>query len=659
MKTMLEALVRARSTLTPNARSQGAVLMALLASATISSGSRAQEPTARTIDTRGSAASAQEPKSGAAAMRDLYEKHEVPLRMRDGMHLFTSIYSPRDTSQRWPILLRRTPYSCAPYGEDNYPEFLGPSRLFAAEKYIFVFQDVRGAYMSEGDFVDVRPLIDAKHGNLDTDESTDTYDTIDWLVSTLPNSISRVGMYGISYPGFYAAAGMIDAHSALKAVSPQAPIADWFFDDFSHHGALFLPHAFNFLASFGLPRFGTTKGRPEGIDLGTKDGYQFFLDIGPLSNVNERYFHDKIKMWNDLVEHPNYDAFWKARDLQPHLKNVAPAVMTVGGWFDAEDLYGALHVYRAVEKQNPKAFNVIVMGPWSHGGWARTDGDSLGSIEFGAKTSQHYQQDIELAFFDHFLKDKGDPKLAEATMFETGKNQWRSFDEWPPKSIEMKALHLGAQGRLSFDAPAASDAPFDEFVSDPARPVPFTEVVSISMTKEYMTDDQRFAARRPDVLTWQSDVLANDVTLAGPSTAELTVSTSGTDSDWIVKLVDVFPPDAKDNPHVRAGEHMGGYQMMVRSEVIRGRFRESLEQPKPFTPNEKTKVELELQDVLHTFQKGHRIEVQVQCTWFPLVDRNPQKYVDNIFHATPEDFVKATQRVWRDSFVRVGVLPAK
>jgi putative CocE/NonD family hydrolase len=604
-------------------------------------------------------ASAQDAKPAGASIRDMYEKHEVMIPVRDGTRLFTAIYLPRDHSQRCPVLLRRTPYGCAPYGEDNYPDSLGPSKLFPPEKYIFVYQDVRGAYMSEGYFYDMRQQNDEKKVNIDIDESSDARDTINFLVNSLPDCNGRVGMYGISYPGFYASAGMIDAHPALRAVSPQAPIADWFFDDFHHHGALFLPHAFNFLSGFGQARFGPTMGRGEGFHHPTQDGYQFFLDLGPLSNVNERYFQGKIQMWNNLVEHPNYDEYWKTRNLLPHLKHVAPAVMTVGGWFDAEDLYGTLNTYRAVEKQNPGIFNVIVMGPWSHGGWARTEGDGLGNVDFGSKTSEYFQKEIELPFFEHYLKDKGELKLPEAMMFETGRNRWRSFDQWPPKAVAMKDLHLGAHRRASFDAPAAGDEPFDEFVSDPALPVPFTEAVSPSMTKEYMTDDQRFAARRPDVLTWQTDVLTDDVTLAGPLTAELMVSTTGTDSDWIVKLIDAFPPDAKDGSYTHAGEHMSSYQMMVRSEVIRGRFRESLEQPKPFTPNEKTKVELVLQDVLHTFQEGHRIEVQVQCTWFPLVDRNPQKYVDNIYQAREEDFVKATQRVWRESFVRVGVLPEK
>jgi putative CocE/NonD family hydrolase len=610
-------------------------------------------------------AQAAAPRSPAESLREVYAKREVRIPMRDGVELFTSIYAPRDTSQRWPILLRRTPYSVRPYGADAYPETLGPSALFPAQKYIFVNQDVRGAYMSQGEFVDMRPQIDAKGGVKDVDESSDAWDTIDWLVKHVENNNGRVGLYGISYPGFYAAAGMIDAHPALKAVSPQAPIADWFFDDFHHHGALFLPHAFNFFSGFGQPRPEPTTERPPGIDHKMQDGYQFFLDMGPLSNANERYFKGKIRFWNDLAEHPDYDAFWKARDLQPHLKRVAPAVMTVGGWFDAEDLYGALHIYRATEEQNPGVFNVIVMGPWAHGGWSRSDGESLGNISFGAKTAERYRAELELPFFDYFLKDKGRLALPEASMFDTGSNRWRSFDHWPPEHLEAKSIFLLPHGRASFfpehiavRGAAAREAGgvFDEFESDPAKPVPFTEAIATGMTREYMTDDQRFAARRPDVLTWQTEVLANDVTLAGPLTADLTVSTTGTDADWVVKLIDVFPPDAPDNPHVRAGEHMSGYQMMVRSEVIRGRFRKSLEHPEPFVPDEKTPVSLELQDVLHTFQKGHRIEIQVQCTWFPLVDRNPQKYVDNIFQARESDFVKTTQRVWHGSHVQVGVL---
>jgi putative CocE/NonD family hydrolase len=603
---------------------------------------------------------AQEQESPARYVREHYTKQEQLIPMRDGIRLFTAIYTPKDSSQKYPILMTRSPYSVAPYGKEAYRGSLGPNHLLAKEGYIFVYQDVRGCYMSEGKFVNMRPHIDKKTSSQDIDESSDTYDTIDWLIKNVGNHNGRVGLWGISYPGFYSSAGMIDAHPALRAVSPQAPIADWFFDDFHHHGALFLPHAFNFLSTFGQPRPEPTSKTNSRFRHGTPDGYQFFLDLGPLKNANSRYFKDRIAFWNDITQHPNYDEFWQSRNLLPHLNKVAPAVMTVGGWFDAEDLYGALKTYRAVEKQNPGIFNILVMGPWRHGGWSRTEGDRLGNIYFGSSTAPFYQANIEAPFFNHFLKDKPDPKLSEAYVFETGTNRWRQFDRWPPAQAEPRSLYFHGGGRLTFESPTETDESYDEYMSDPTKPVPFTEAIAIGMTAEYMTDDQRFAARRPDVLTYQTEPLKSDITLAGPLLADLCVATSGTDADWVVKLIDVFPNDAVDYPKMQPGEHLGGFQMMVRSEVIRGRFRNSYARPEPFLPNEPAKVHLELQDVLHTFRKGHRIMFQVQSTWFPLVDRNPQKYVDNIYFADEKDFVKATERVFhcrrQPSRVQVSVL---
>ena len=600
-----------------------------------------------------------------SAVADLkYTKREVRIPMRDNVLLFTAIYEPEGATGDLPILLCRTPYSVAPYGEGRLKDTIGPSELFEASGWIVAYQDVRGCYMSKGQFVDVRPHVphvpDVKTCKA-IDEATDAYDTIEWLVANVARNNGKVGMWGISYPGFYAAAGMVDAHPALAAVSPQAPIGDWWFDDFHHHGALFLPHAFNFLSGFGRARPEPTTSRSGArFEHGTKDGYAFFLRMGPLANANEQYFKGEIAFWNELVAHPNYDSFWEERNLLPDLKRVAPAVMTVGGWYDAEDLYGALNVYRSIEEQNAGITNVLVMGPWAHGGWARGNGDALGIARFGAKTSEHYREKVELAFFERELKGKEREKLPEATVFETGANRWRAFDAWPPKAAVEKRLVLHPHGRLAFDAPAGS-ASFDEFTSDPNEPVPYTEAIAIGMTREYMTDDQRFADRRPDVVSYQTEPLEEAVTLAGPIFAELLVSTTGTDSDWIVKLVDVLPDDAPDPRGLEAGMHMSGAQLMVRSEVLRGRFRESYATPKPFVPGEPTRVTVPLQDVLHTFEKGHRIMLQVQCTWFPLVDRNPQTFVPNIFLAKPEDFVKATQRVYfggdQGSSIRVGVLP--
>ncbi|HPF38165.1 MAG TPA: CocE/NonD family hydrolase [Phycisphaerae bacterium] len=600
------------------------------------------------------------------AVQATYEKREYRIVMRDGVALHTAVYSPRDMSRPYPILMRRTPYSCRPYGEREYPSTLGDNPDLMKDGYIYVFQDVRGCYMSEGEFVNMRPHLSAKHSPKDIDESTDTYDTIDWLIRNVPNNNGRVGMWGISYPGFYCAAGMIDAHPALKAVSPQAPIADWWYDDFHHHGAFLLAPAFPFMAAFGRPREGPNQRRWERFEFPTPDGYAFYMGMGPLSNANEKYLHGGIPFWNDMAAHPDYDTFWQARNIVPHLNRVSPAVMTVGGWYDAEDLYGPLKIYESVESKNPGIFNVLVMGPWVHGGWARTKGDRLGNIEFGAATSDFYREQLEDAFFRHFLKGDVSIDIPEASVFETGVNQWRSFDAWPPSRLAKKSLYLAADGGLTFDAPGATapDA-CDTFVSDPARPVPYTEAIVTGMTTEFMTDDQRFAARRPDVLVYQTQPLTAPLTIAGPVVADLWVSTSQSDADWVVKLIDVLPPEtptsgdigSRDWPRDRA---LGDYQRLVRADVFRGRYRNDRARPEPFSPGEPAEVRFEMPDVLHTFQPGHRVMVQIQSTWFPLVDRNPQRYVPNIFEAKNSDFVSANHRVFRNttrqSRLEVGVL---
>lgn len=595
---------------------------------------------------------------GKYVLRDHYEKRTVRIRMRDGVHLHTIIYSPRDKTRTYPVLLKRTPYGIAPYGEKEFPAALGPNPRFPRAGYIFVYQDVRGCYMSEGTFENMRPHRTTRKSDKDIDESTDTYDTIDWLVDNVPGHNGKVGMWGISYPGFYCSAGMIDAHPALKAVSPQAPIADWFFDDFFHHGAFFLPHAFHFFSRFGPPRPEPTTKRGFSFDYKTRDGYDFYLSLGSLKNVDERHFKKGIPYWNVLADHPNYDDFWKARNILPHLRKVAPAVLVVGGWYDAEDLYGIFNTYRAVEKQNPGIFNALVVGPWDHGGWARKDSSSLGHIHFGSNTAAFFQSEIEFPFFEHRLRGKPDPRLPEAFVFETGTNRWRRFERWPPAPVRTATFFLHPGGKVSLQPPRDVKGPeaHDEFVSDPHRPVPYTQRTTTAMSREYMTDDQRFASRRPDVLVYESDVLPCDLTVAGPLTARLFVSTTGTDADWIVKVIDVHPEDSRGADD----KDLSGYQQPIRSEVFRGRFRNDYSRPEPFVPGQIYRVAIPLQDVLHTFKAGHRILIQVHSTWFPLVDRNPQKFVPNIFRAEPEDFVKATHRVWRSadhpSRIEVGIL---
>lgn len=592
-----------------------------------------------------------------------YTKTEYRIVMRDGAKLFTVVYAPRDTSRKYPIMLNRTPYSVGPYGDDKYRSSVGPSQLFAEDGFIFVYQDVRGRYMSEGQFVDMRPINTKRSGPSDIDESTDTYDTIDWLVKNIPNNNGKVGMWGISYPGFYVSEGLVGAHPALVAASPQAPIADWFIgDDFHHNGAFWLPHAFNFYANFGRPRPQPTPDSPPRFEHGTPDGYKFFLEMGPLANADRKYFKGDVAFWNEVMQHPNYDEWWQARNTLQYLRNIGPnpAVMTVGGWFDAEDLYGALNTYKTIEKTNPRARNTLVMGPWYHGGWSRAAGNLLGDIRFGANTAEFYRSEIELPFFNCTLKGICRQEQPEAYVFETGSNRWRKYDVWPPRNTRETALYLQPDGKLSFSPPSNAPAKeFDEYISDPAQPVPYINGINIGMTREYMVDDQRFASRRPDVLTYQSDVLTSDMTVAGPIPVSIFVSTSGTDSDYIVKVIDVYPDDAPDNDPNPANVHMGGYQMMVRGEPFRARYRASYSRPEAMQPNRVTKIDFTMPDINHTFLKGHRIMVQIQSTWFPLVDRNPQKFV-NIYEATESDFQRATERVYHSpklsSAVRLFVI---
>jgi putative CocE/NonD family hydrolase len=596
-----------------------------------------------------------------------YTKQEVMIPMRDGVRLFTSILVPKDTTKRHPILMTRTPYSCAPYGVDQYPTRLRwRTDRYVREEYIIVCQDVRGRYLSEGEYANVRPYLPVKHGKNDIDETTDTYDTVDWLVNNLKSSNGRVGISGISYPGFYTWMGTIDAHPAVKATSPQAPVSKWMGgDDFYHNGALLLPHAFDFYAGFGHPRpKPTTQGSPR-FDHGTPDGYAFFLRMGPLANADAKYFHGDVPFWDTLITHDQWSDYWAARNVLPHLENIRPATLVVGGWFDTENMFGALNSYAANEAQSPNAMNRLVMGPWYHGEWARDDGDSLGAIQWDMATSRFYFDSIEGPFFDHYLNDGPDPKLPEAYVFDTGAKQWRRFDAWPPKAATSRDLYLEPGGQLGFGrtAGAAGTAEYDEYVNDPTKPVPYTNQIVHWYNPAFMLEDQRFASRRPDVLVYQTAPLTAPVTIAGPTQVRFTVSTSGTDADWIVKLIDVYPDDA-GGPNTRArGDNsvrLGGYQMLVRGDVLRGKFRNSIANPEPFVPGAPTEISFTLQAAFHTFEPGHRIMVQVQSSWFPMIDLNPGTF-EHLYAAKAADFHKTTQRVYHSaqhpSFVRLTVMP--
>lgn len=588
-------------------------------------------------------------------IRQRYVKTEHRIPMRDGTMLHTAVYAPRDQSQAWPILMNRTPYSVQPYGPHRYPHSIAPSRYVQDDTYIFVHQDVRGRWMSEGQFDNLRPNIPGNDPS-DTnaiDESSDTYDTIAWLLKNVPNNNGKVGMWGISYPGFYCAAALPDHHPALVAVSPQAPISDFFFDDFHHHGAYLLSY-FLATSTFGYQHDGpTTKQWYKNFQPKVTDAWTFYMGLGTMQQAGRVFGPDNF-FWNQIKSHPNYDSFWQNRAIAGHLKNVTANVMTVGGLFDAEDLYGPLNIYRHIESQNPNAFNILVMGPWSHGDWSiKHRYAKVGKIAFGKNVSDFYQQKMEAPFFRHFLKGQGRPPQYEAYMYDTGQRKWFGFKKWPPAKSKLQRLYLNAGQQLSFtstlESPANDQAAFDEFVSDPDDPVPYRQRQDIQLRftpRGYMSDDQRFATNRPDVLTFQTEPLSADLTVSGQPLAHLKVSTTGSSADWVVKLIDVHPSDAIRTEGSDPSVEFGGLQMMVRSEFIRGRFRNSYEKPEPFVPNEITEIDLPLQDVLHTFKKGHRVMVQVHSTWFPLIDRNPQKYVDNIYEAQPSDFIKATHRVY-------------
>jgi len=584
-------------------------------------------------------------KEDSAYIRDNYIKTEKLIPMRDGVHLFTSIYIPKDTSHKYPFILCRTPYSVAPYGASEFKTSLGPSALFIREGYIFVYQDVRGKFESEGEFVDTRPFNPNKKSKKEFDESTDTYDTVDWLLKNISNNNGRVGVWGISYPGFYATQTILSGHPAIKAVSPQAPVTDWFIgDDITHNGAFFLGN-FLFFSTFGQVRPEPTTSYATRFDIGTKDGYRFFLRNGTFTDLNEKYFKSQIPAWIDFMNHGTYDAYWQSRTPLPYLKNVKPAVLTVGGWFDAEDLYGPLKTFEAINKNNPHSDNRLVIGPWSHGGFARGTGSSLGNIDFGSETSVYYREKVELPFFNYYLKDKGTLELPKALIFETGTNVWKNYPQWPPVEAHDESIYLDRQGRLSFTSTKTDSTTYDEYVSDPKKPVPFTTEIRTHPGSEYMIEDQRFAATRPDVLVYTSETLNVPKTLSGPVIADLFVSSTGTDADFVVKVIDVFPDTTENTPATRQNIQLSEFQELIRADVIRAKFRNSLTNPEPLIPGKVTEVKFELRDVAHTFLRGHKIQVQVQSSWFPLVDRNPQQFLD-IYHAKEADYIKAIQRIY-------------
>jgi uncharacterized protein len=597
------------------------------------------------------------PENSGVRIKEKYDKQEVYIGMRDGVKLFTSIYTPKNPNGKSPIIMVRSPYNSEPGGESEFNMFVSVYYRLIREGYILVFQDVRGRYMSEGKFVNVRPFNPDKKG-MEIDEASDTYDTAEWLIKNVKNNNGRIGVVGISYPGFYSTMAVLAGHPAIKAVSPQAPVTNWFIgDDWHHNGAFMMLDGFSFYTQFGDPMAVPTRNNNSGFRYPVPDSYEFFMRLGSVK-ATRQFFPDSVKYWQELLAHPDYDSWWKATDPRPYLKKVQPAVMVVGGWFDAEDLWGTLKTYQAIENQNSqKVKNTLVMGPWSHGQWAMGGGENLGNIHWGLKTNEHYHK-LEVDFFNYYLKDQGEPSLPEASIFVTGANEWKSFETWPPKNTEEKSIWFHPDGKLDFSAPTATEN-FVEYMSDPMKPVPYREDVGAQRNADYMTDDQRFAARRPDVMVYQTEVLTDDITFTGPLTAELYVSTTGTDADWVVKLIDVMPDRVQAPAGVEMKVPLGGYQMLVRGEVMRGRYRNSFEKPEAFVPGEITRVKFELPDVAHKFKKGHRIMIQVQNSWFPLVDRNPQQFID-IYNCEPSDFKKATMRLYHDqknsSCVKVNVL---
>ncbi len=587
------------------------------------------------------------------SLKDNYTKAELYVTMRDGVNLFTVLYTPKDTSEIYPIIMERTPYSCAPYGEGKFPIGLGPNKLLDQEKYIFIVQDVRGRYKSEGNFEEMTPGAFNKKDKKLVDESSDTSDTIEWLLKNTRNN-GKVGLFGISYPGFYASASLPNAHPAIKAVSPQAPVTDEFIgDDCYHNGAFFLLDNFDFYNYFDGKKDSNGENYTPVFKSRTNDAYSFFLKMGPLRNSNNaKFFNNKGKIFSEILQNDRYNDFWKSRNIRTHLNNIQPAVLVVGGWFDAEDLFGALQTYKTIEK-TPNNKNQLVMGPWTHGGWSSSNWNNYASYDFGINVNEYYQKEIETRFFNYYLKGKGDFNLAEVTVFETGTNEWKKYSVWPPENSVATPFYFQQEGKLMLQ-PGNTKA-YSEYISDPAKPVPYTSIISGRRNNEYMAEDQRFAAQRPDVVVFETDTLMEDITITGKIIANLFVSTSGSDADFIVKLIDVLP-DTEKNPATNPKNlQMAGFQRLVRAEVFRGKFRNSYEIPEAFIPNKIEKISFALNEAAHTFKKGHRVMVQVQSSWFPLVDRNPQKFI-RIAEATEKDYQKASIRIYNNSNLVLPVI---
>ena len=584
---------------------------------------------------------------------DKYNRREVMITMRDGVKLHTVIFTPKNQTEALPFLIERTPYGVNDYPS---PEKNGYVKDMADDGYIFVYQDIRGRYLSEGKF-EMQRFTRNKKDATAIDESTDTYDTIDWLLKNVANNNGKAGMYGISYDGWTTVMGAIDPHPALVAVSEQATPADMFLgDDFHHHGAFRLSYGFEY--AFMEEATKTDSLFP----FDKYDTYEWYLKLGPLSNVNKKYFFNKLPSWNDFVNHPNYDTFWQKQSLSYRLDSPRVYTMNVAGWWDQEDFYGPQKAYEVWEKKDGHHKNYIVIGPWNHGGWAGGPGKKLGNINFDSSTGETFRKNIQARWFSYYLKGKGEGNFAEAITFQTGSNTWKTYDNWPPKEAVKKNIYFREDGKLSFEKPASNNTDsFDSYISDPAHPVPYrTRPVEETYSPgsrwyTWLTEDQRFVHNRPDVLSWETETLEEDVTVTGTITAKLFAATTGSDADWIAKLIDVYPEKYPDDPK------MGGYQFMVANDVFRGRFRNSFEKPEPITPNKVEEYTIDLHSLNHVFKKGHKIMVQLQSTWFPIIDRNPQKYVPNIFEAKESDFQKATQKIYRSamypSHIELSVMP--